>query len=305
MEVRQRRVQGWLTAAALYGIFGALIPYIASATLGWVGALLGALPAVLLPNCPLPPRWEKTVQALRRIWSIPAMALSLGLCAQGISDYTYPGWSKWMPALLILLVGWRGSRLDGKGQERLGKLMVWLMLVMTVVLVMLVLPRLDLHFEMPKGWQDVKDAFRVFLITLGATSAVVPSTGRLPGVATAAMGAAAGGVSTASEGAALAGMLRYPFLVLCDAAAFEMRLSSVGSAMWALTESALLVLLLSRFPGGKGVKAGVAVLAFGLTFLWPWSEGVVMLLLAIGAVLGYLPPIIGMIYRRVTGKNYI
>lgn len=305
MEVKERRIQGWLTAAALYGLYGALIPYIASATLGWVGALLGALPAVLLPKCPLPPRWEGTVQTLRRLWSIGAMALSLGLCAEGISDYTYSGWSKWVPALLILLVGWRGSRLDEKAQERVGKLMVCLMLAMTGALVFLVLPRLDLRFEKPTGWGDVWDALRIFLITAGATSAIMPSEGRVPGVVTAGMGAAAGGLATASEGPALAGMVRYPFLVLCDAAAFEMRLSSVGTAMWALSQSALLVLLLCRFPGGKWVKAGVGVLVLGLTLTLPWSDGVIVFLLVSGGILGYLPPLAGMVYRHFTGRNYI
>lgn len=305
MEVKQRRVQGWLTAAALYGLFGALIPYIAATTLGWLGALLGALPAVLLPKCPLPYKWERWVYLLRRVWSIPVMALALGLCAEGIADYTYPGWNSWVPALLILVVGWRGSRLDEKGQERLGKLLVWLMLIMTVVLVVLILPRLDFKLERFRGWADIKECAVVFLLTLGATAVVMPSHGRLPGCVTAAMGASAGGVCTASEGAALAGMLRYPFLVLCDAAAFEMRLSSVGTAMWALSQCALLILLLARLPGGRWVKAGAAVGVFLLTFTLPWSRTLILIILSGSAVLGYLPPIVGMIYKGVSKRNYI
>ena len=305
VEVKNRRVQGWLTAAALYGVFGALIPYIAATPLGWLGALLGALPGVLLPKCPLPYRWERWVYLLRRIWSVPAMALSLKLCAEGIADYTYPGWNRWVPALLILAVGWRGSRLDEKGQERLGKLMVWLMLVMTMVLVVLILPRLDLQMEVVRGWEDVKGAGRVFLLTLGAVSMIVPSEGRAPGTAVAVMGSAAGGICTLSEGAALAGMMRYPFLMLCDAAAFEMRLSSVGTAMWALTQSGVLVLLLARFPGGKAVKACAAAGVLLLAFALPWSGGGIAVLLIGGGVLGYLPPVAGMIYRRVSKSNYI
>lgn len=305
MEVKQRRVQGWLTAAALYGVYGALIPYIASTTLGWLGAFLGALPAVLLPKWPLPFKWERWVCLLRRIWSVPVMALALGLCADGIADYTYPGWNTWVPALMLLVVGWRGGRLDEKGQERLGKLMVWLMLVMTVVLVVLVLPRLDFRLEGFRGWADVRECAAVFLLTLGAASTVMPSCGRLPGCVTAALGASAGGVCTAAEGAALAGMLRYPFLVLCDAAAFEMRLSSLGTAMWALSQCALLILLLARLPGGRWVKAGLAAMVFLLTLTFPWNETMLCVLLAGSAVLGYLPPVAGMIYKGVSKRNYI
>lgn len=304
MGVTRERTQGWLAGAALYGVFGALIPTIAATPFGWVGALLGTLPAVLLPNCPLPRKWQRRVEVLRCVWSVPFLALTLGLCARGIANYSYSNWAVWVPALLLTVVGWRGSRLDGKGQERLGKLLVFLMFLMTLVLVLLVLPRLDFHLPRAEFSQSVTGALRVFLVTLAAASAVCPAAGRLPGLSTAVLGSAAGGICVGAEGWALAAKLSYPFLVLCDAAAFEMRLSSLGSAMWAMTQSALLVLLLSRLEG-RWLRLLGAAGVFLLTFTLPWSERLVLLVLVSGAVLGYLPPVLGLICRRRSGKNYI
>ena len=284
VRVREKRIQGWLTGAALYGVFGCLVPYIAATPLGWLGALAGTVPALLIKAKRLPP----VMNAVRGVWGLGAVVLSVGECARGIVDYTYPEWSAWVPAALLLAVGWRGSALDEKGQERCGKLLVWLMLAMTAVLVALVLPRLDLRFEKPRGWSDVWEGVRVALITFGCVSVVTPVQGRLVGGITTLSGAAAGGVSVSALGPALAGMVRYPFLVLCDAAVFELRLSSLGTAMWALSESALVILLLSRLPRGKWVKFGCCLLAFGLGFTLPWPNTLVVAYLFVGAVLGYI-----------------
>lgn len=305
MEVKRRRIQGWMAGAALFGVYNALLPVIVSTALGWVGALLGCLPALLIPKCPLPRRWEKTVEVLRLAWGLAAMAYSLNLCAGGLSNYSYPGWDKWVPALLLLLVAWRGSKLDEKGLERCGKLILWLMLGMSAILAFFVLPQLELRFAAPKGWPDVWEAGRVFLITAAVSSAVMPAPDPRPGLISAAVGSATGFLVVASEGAALAGMLGYPFLVLCDAAAFEMRLGPVGSAAWALSETMLLMLLLSRFPGGIWVRALAGALVLGLTFTLPWPRQILFLLAAAGALLGYLPPIVGLVHRHFTGRNYI
>ena len=284
-EVKTRRLQGWMSAAALYGIFGCLIPYIARTPLGWLGALAGAVPALLTRPRVLP----KWLEILRGVWGIGAVVLSVGECAGGMVGYTYPEWSAWVPVLLLLLVGWRGSKLDEKGMERCGKLLVWLMLAMTAVLVVLILPRLNLQFERPRGWSDVWEAAKVAVLVFGCAGLVAPFRGSVPGVVTALSGAAAGGVSVSALGPVLAGLLRYPFLVLCDAAVFELRLSSVGTAMWALSESALLMLLLSRIPGGKWVRGAVCAVAFALSFTLPWPEWLILAYLAVGALLGYIP----------------
>lgn len=305
MEVRRRRVQGWMAGAALSGVYSVLLPLIVSSTLGWAGALLGALPALLIPRCPLPRRWEKTVEVLRLVWSLPSMALVLGLCADGVSEYSYPGWDRWVPALLMLLVAWRGSKLDEKGLERCGKLVFWLILGMCALLAFFFLPQLELRFAMPRGWGDGKAAGLVFLIMAGASAAVMPATDPRPGLAAATAGAANAFLVVAAEGAALAGLLRYPFLVLCDAAAFEMRLGPVGCAIWALSVTMLVTLLLSRFPGGKWARAVAAAAVLGLTFTRPWPPQMVTALLIAGAILGYLPPLAGLVCRYFTGKNYI
>ena len=107
------------------------------------------------------------------------------------------------------------------------------------------------------------------------------------------------------EGAALAGMLKYPFLTLCDAAAFAMRMSPFGSAMWALSQCALLVRLLSWFPGGKWVRLAAAGAVFALTFTLPWEPKAQLVLQISGAVLAYLPILWCMLHKRLTGESYI
>ena len=72
MEVKEQRVQGWLGAAALYGVFGCLMPYMAATPLGWVGGLLGALLAVAMPRYHMATWLER----VRCVWSIPAMGRS-------------------------------------------------------------------------------------------------------------------------------------------------------------------------------------------------------------------------------------
>ena len=129
MEVKEaaRRPQGWMAGAAVYGIFGALLPRIAACPLGWAAALLGMLPAALLPRCSLPGRWQKTLRLIRCVWALEVMALSLNLCAEGLVEYDYTGWKAWCPALLMLVLGWRGSYLSSLALERLGKLMFLLL----------------------------------------------------------------------------------------------------------------------------------------------------------------------------------
>lgn len=289
VRVRAKRWQGWLTAAGLYGVFGCLIPAVAATPLGWLGALVGSVPALLLEPKAVP-RW---LAVGRGLWSLGAAALSLGECARGIVAYTYPDWSPWVPCLLLLAVGWRGSRLDEKERERCGKLLVWLMLAMTAVLVVLVLPRLELRFERPRGVEDLWAAGKVAALTFGCLSAVTPLEGRGTGAIAAGSGALAGGISVAALGPALAGLVRYPFLVLCDAAVFELRLSSLGTAMWALSESALLMLLLGRLPGGKWVKAAGCGVIFLLFLTTPWPEPAVTAYLILGVALGYTPYLVG------------
>lgn len=307
MEVKEiiHRPQGWLTGAAVFGIVGALMPWAAACPLGWAALFLGLLPAVLLPKCPLPPRWEKTLRLVRCVWALEAMAVSLGLCSQGMAVYTFPGWSAWAPALLILALGWRGSYLHPKGLERVGKLMVGLLGAMALVLFLLTLPRIKLPRLAVRGWNDVWDACKIFLITAGTGSALIPAGGRGPALATAGMGSAAVALTTGAEGAALAGMLSYPLLTLCDAAMFEMRMSPFGAAMWALSEAALLILLLSWFPGGKWAAALAAVLVFALTFTLPWENHALIVFLIFGALLGYLPVLWGIAHKHFTGETYI
>ena len=112
-------------------------------------------------------------------------------------------------------------------------------------------------------------------------------------------------MTTAAEGPALASMLAYPFLTLCDAAVFEIRISSFGSAMWALSETALLTVLLSRFPGGKWVRLGAAAVVFGLSRTLPWGKGAQYTIIIVGALLGYLPVLWEMVHRRMNRDPHI
>lgn len=307
MEVKEitRRPQGWIAGAAVYGIVAALMPRVAACPLGWAALLLGLLPAALLPQCQLPSHWQKALQLMRCVWGLGAMALSLGMCAQGIVYYNYTGWAVWCPALLMLALGWRGSYLSPKGLERLGKLMVWLLGGMALALFLLTAPRIELSRFAVRAWGDVAEAGKIFLITLCAAATLAPSGGKVPSLTTAGAGTVAVITTTGAEGAALAGMLKYPFLTLCDAAAFAMRMSPFGSAMWALSQCALLIRLLSWFPGGKWVRLAAAGAVFGLTFTLPWQPTAQLVLQISGAVLAYLPILWCMLHKRLTGESYI
>ena len=86
------RPRGWLTGAAVFGLFAALMPEIAACPLGWAAALLGMLPAILLPGVEPRGIWGQGLNLARCLWSLEVMALTLGLCAQGLVEYNYNGW---------------------------------------------------------------------------------------------------------------------------------------------------------------------------------------------------------------------
>ena len=142
-QAADERPRGWLTGAAVFGLFAALMPEIAACPLGWAAALLGMLPAVLLPRFEHREIWGQGLNLARCLWSLAVMALTLGLCAQGLVEYNYNGWWTWCPAVLLLALGWRGSYLMERALERLGKLLVWLLCLMAAVLFALTLPRVE------------------------------------------------------------------------------------------------------------------------------------------------------------------
>ncbi len=304
MEVEERGqiASGWLTGAAICGVTAALMPQAAACTLGWAGLLLGMTPALLLPRATLPPRWEKTVRLLRCLWAVAAMAVGVQRCATGLTAYSYPGWQSWVPAGLLLLLAWRGSRLDAMRLERLGKLLFWLLAAMGVSLLAFTAPRIRWSWLAVSGWGDVKAALRIALLTAGASVVLVPSGGVRPGLAAVGLSGAACAVTTGAEGAALAARLAYPFLTLCDAAVFTLRLSGLGSALWALSAAALLIRLLSWFPKGRLIRGAACAAAFALFFWMPWSAMALTAHLVVGAVLGYLPALWSMLRRP---QNYI
>lgn len=309
MEVKEQaadeRPRGWLTGAAVFGLFAALMPEIAACPLGWAAALLGMLPAILLPRFEHRGIWGQGLNLARCLWSLAVMALTLGLCAQGLVEYNYNGWWTWCPAVLLLALGWRGSYLMERALERLGKLLVWLLCLMAAVLFALTLPRVEPRWLMPRSGTDWLEMGRIFLLSAGTAAALIPARGRSPGVSAVCISSGAAAVTTAAEGPALASMLAYPFLTLCDAAVFEIRISSFGSAMWALSETALLTVLLSRFPGRKWVRLGAAVVVFGLSQTLPWGKGAQYTIIIVGALLGYLPVLWEMVHRRMNRDPHI
>ena len=307
MEVTEQsaagRPKGWLTGAAMFGVFAVLLPRAAACPLGWAAVALGVLPALFLPEFAPRGVWGYGVQLVRCLWSLEAMALTLGLCAEGLVAYNYTGWWSWCPALLMLVLGWRGSYLNERGLERLGKLMVWLLCLMAAVLFALTLPRAEFRWLLPRSGADWWETGKLFLLSAAVAGGLIPARDPRPGGVIAGVGGFATVVTTAAEGPALAGMLAYPFLTLCDAAMFEIRISSFGSAMWALSETALLVVLLSRFPGGKWVRLLAGGVVFGLSLTLPWSEGVQLTIIIVGALLGYLPALWEIVCRRLHGEN--
>lgn len=294
----------WLAGAAVFGVFGSLMPWLAAKPLGWLGAL-GVLPAMLLPYYPLSPRWEHFVRALRCLWGLEAMALSLELCARGAVDYGFPGWNQTVVAVLILVTVWWGSGLNPVQLERAGKLFVWLLCINAAILFALTVPRVHLRNLAVTGWSDIWGGGKMILAMLGASAAVAPIQGKGPGLTTAGVGLVSVATTTGAEGAALAGMLSYPFLTLCDAALFNVRLSSLGGAMWVCSVCALLLRLLAWFPGGKGVKALVCGAVLGLFLTLPWDGHIIVIFLAAGGVVAYLPLICGIIRHRFHPENYI
>lgn len=299
-----KRPGKWLAGAAVFGVFGAMMPWLAAEPLGWLGAL-GVLPALLLPHYALAPRWEHFVRALRCLWGLEAMAVSLGLCVRGVVNYSFPGWNRVVVAVLILLTVWWGSSLNPVQLDRAGKLFVWMLGITALILFALTVPRVRLRNLAVAGWDDVWGGARMVLVMLGASAALAPAHGRGPGLTTAGVGLAAVGTTTGAEGAALAGMLSYPFLTLCDAAMFNVRLSSLGGAMWVLSECALLLRLLAWFPGGKGIKALACGAALGLFLTLPWDTHVLVVFLSAGAAVAYLPLFCGLIRHKLHPEAYI
>ena len=294
----------WLAGAAVFGVFGALMPWLAAEPLGWLGAL-GVLPALLLPHYALSLRWEHFVRALRCLWGLEAMAVSLGLCARGVVDYGFPGWNRTVVAALILLAVWRGSSLTPVQLERAGKLFVWLLCINAAILFALTVPRVHLRNLAVSGWSDAWGGAKMILVVLGASAVLAPVQGKGPGLATAGVGLVSVATTTGAEGAVLAGMLSYPFLTLCDAALFNVRLSSLGGAMWVLSECAVLLRLIAWFPGGRGIKALVCGAVLGLFLTLPWEKHVLLIFLAVGAAVAYLPLICGLIRHHFHPESYI
>ena len=307
MEVKEaaRRPQGWMAGAAVYGIFGALLPRIAACPLGWAAALLGMLPAALLPRCSLPGRWQKALRLIRCVWALEVMALSLSLCAEGLVEYDYTGWKAWCPALLMLVLGWRGSYLSSLALERLGKLMFWLLggawrwrcFSLTV-------PRVELSRLAVQSWRDVAEAGEHFsAYGRGRPPRWCLPEEKCPHWPVPVPEALPWPPQPVRKGAALAAMLDYPFLTLCSAAVFDMRMSPFGSAMWALEPVRAADPPAGLVPRGKWVRLGAAAAVFLLTFTLPWPDHAAYVLLAFGAAVGYLPILWSMLHKRLTGRT--
>lgn len=298
MTSSSRRVRGWLSASGMIGVFSLLVGRLAATPLGWLGSFCGAAIAVCLarrwPTSPLG-RW---LGAARWLWSLPVMAVTLRICTKSVTAYSYPGWDYVVPAALVLLLGWRGSCLEPKAQERYGKLMMWALASTAVVLVGFTLYMLNPQQLLPRSWADVSEGFRMFLLTAGAVSFLLPSTGQLPGMVSAGLGAAMVAVTTGAEGAALVSLLHYPFLTLCNAGAYQMRFGVLASALWVLGETAILTRLLSESPGGKWGKGASAVVVFLLACLVPAKETWLAVLFVVGAILGY----IGLLFGKRTAQ---
>ena len=293
-----RRVQGWMSGAAVFGVVALLLPRLEANPLGWLAALVGVLPAVLLPSY-TPGR---VVSMLRGAWSLPAMALSLHLCAAGLEGYSFVDWNAWMPGLLILLLGWRGSVLSPTARQRLGKLMCVMLCTIAAILFLFTLPRVELRNYRVQSWDEVWAALRLTLLVFGCAGALLPTGGAKPGCAVALVGSGAAAITVGAEGAALAGLFAYPFLTICDAAVFGVRMGPFAAGVWALAEAALLVVLLGRMPGKRVGKGIWAAAAFALSLTMPWPDWAALSVIITGALLSYLPALWSILHKRKQGE---
>ena len=296
-----RRVQGWMSGAAVFGVVALLLPRLEANPLGWLAALVGVLPAVFLPDYDS----GRFVSVLRGVWSLPAMALSLHLCAAGLEDYSFVDWNVWVPSLLILLLGWRGSVLTPVARTRLGKLMCVMLCVIAAILFLFTIPRVELRNYRVRSWDEVWEAAELCLLVFASAGALIPSGGAKPGCAVALVGSGAAAITVGAEGAALAGLFAYPFLTICDAAVFGVRMGPFAASVWALAEAALLVVLLGRMPGKNAGKAVWAVAAYGLSLTMPWPDWAALTIIIVGAVLSYLPALWSILHKGDGMKNKI
>lgn len=288
-----RRVRGWLSASAIVGLFSLLMGRLAATPLGWLAGFCGVAAGLCMPQAWPGSKAGQWLGYLRWLWSLPVMAVSLRACMQSVTDYSYPGWNYCVPAALVLLLSWRGSCLDPKALERYGKLMMWSIAAIALVLVCFTVYMVEPRRLLPRTWKDAADAFWMFLLAAGAVSFVLPARGRLPGICSAGLGASMVAVTTGAESAALVAMLHEPFLTLCNAGAFGVRLGVLASALWVLGETAILTRILSNSPGGAWGKGSSAVIVFLLVCFLPVSEKWRLFLLVIGAVIGYIGMLLG------------
>lgn len=289
----RKRAHGWMSAAGIVGLFSLLVDRLAAVPLGWLAALAGAVAGLCFPQMWPDSRAGRWLGRIRWLWSLPVMAVSLRYCTEGITEYSYPGWNFVVPAALGLLLSWRGSCLDAKARERYGKLLMWMVSAIVVILVVFTVYMVRPQRLLPRGWGDVKHALWIFVLSAGAVSFVLPAEGRLPGFVSAGLGAAMVAATTGAEGVALVGLLKYPFLTMCNAGAYEMRLGVLASALWVLGESAVLTRMLTNSPGGKWGKGISAGIVFLLVCFMPMTEGWKLTLLLVGAAMGYIGMIMG------------
>lgn len=289
----RRRVHGWMSAAGIVGLFSLLVDRLAATPLGWLAALAGAVVGLCFPQTWPDSKVGRWLGWVRWLWSLPVMAISLHYCAEGVTEYSYPGWNFVVPAALGLLLSWRGSCLDAKALERYGKMLMWMVSVIVLILVAFTVYMVRPERLLPRSWGDVKHALWIFLLSAGAVSFVLPAEGRVPGLVSAGLGAAMVAMTTGAEGVALVRLLKHPFLTICNAGAYEMRLGVLASALWVLGETAILTRILTDSPGGKWGKGISAVIVFLLVCFMPMTEGWKLILLLVGAAMGYLGLVMG------------
>lgn len=301
-----RRVQGWLTAAGIVGMFSMLVGRLAGTPLGWLAAFAGAAVGLSLPQVWPDSKAGRWLGRIRWGWSLPVLAVTLQYCVAGVTEYSYPGWNCVVPAALVVLLGWRGSCLDGKARERYGKLLMWGVSAAALLLVAFTIYMVSPQRLLPRTGKDLLDGLWLFLISAGAVSFLLPAEGRLPGLVSAGLGASMVAVTTGAESAALAGVLQYPFLTLCNAGAYQLRLGVLATALWVVGEAAILARVLADSPGGKWGKAFSGAVVFLLSVFMPKAEGWKLFLLAVGGTMGYVGLLLGLRTqgRYASGKKY-